>query len=177
MFVPSVTWNFCHALICSPTNIQAVGNQNARMDSFLDPDAIDVSLNVGIPTVFAANLFFSKKISSRKKKKATHKKNPPAFFFMDYFLVPLRFPWFQKFPVGSHFRQMISNQHCPCPPGRLQGMRQLCPDALLEKLPVLAVVLFFLGAAGWSQWWLSTGNSPKMALIALWTKGEGLNSG
>ena len=97
MFVPSVTWNFCHALICSPTNIQAVGNQNARMDSFLDPDAIDVSLNVGIPTVFAANLFFSKKISSRKKKSHTQEKSAGLFFY-GLFFGALKIPMISKIP-------------------------------------------------------------------------------
>jgi len=48
------------------------------MDSFLDPDAIDVSLNVGIPNFFAANLFFSKKIppEKKKKKKKKHTQKP-----------------------------------------------------------------------------------------------------
>ena len=159
MVVPSVTWNFCHALICSPTNIQAVGNQNARMDSFLDPDAIDVSLNVGIPTVFAANLFFSKKIPPEKKKN-THKKNPPAFFFRDYFLVPLKIPMISKNPgwVSLPVNDLQSTLSLPT--------RQIARNAsAVPGFPFRKTSSFSGSAAGWSpQMVVEYGEFPENGL-------------
>lgn len=146
-------------------------------DSFLDPDAIDVSLSC--PHRFCCRPVFFKENPPEKKKTNTHTRKISRPFFLGIMVVPLKIPMISKIPgwVSLPINDLQSTLSLPT--------RQIARNASAVPGCPFRKTSSFSGSAVFSgccrlvtlKWWLSTGNSPKMALIALWTKGEGLNSG
>ena len=122
------------------------------------------------PHRFCCRLFFSKKIPPEKNKQThTQEKSAGLIFWGFIFWVALKIPMISKIPgwVSLPVNDLQSTLSLPT--------RQIARNA--SAVPGCPCCFSGCCRLVTLKWWLSTGNSPKMALIALWTKGEGLNSG